>query len=174
MRRVHKVLFVFLTVQIFVLGVAGSLLSTYQLVASGAIGSKLIIGLMTAREAETQGASRERIADFSRTLNLVLDLIERAEEEKARGSVESAQALMSRAESMLERVIREAESEKSDAVNRAQQQKVIAIILVLVLSSVITFVAGRTSRCLRKRNLERLFRMEIQVREENEKETQRA
>jgi len=171
MRRVHKVLFVFLTIQISALGVAGSLWCTYQSVLSNAVDPKLISGVLKVREAETEGAPKERIADFSKTLNLVLELLEKAEEEKTGGNFESAQASVFKAESMLVNVVEAAEREKLDAANRNQQQKTIAIILVPLLSLIVTFVGTRTLGYLRKRSLERLFRMKIQVRKEDEYKT---
>ena len=153
----------------FAIFVAANCISASSQEFSTNAGAKFFSAVLLAREAQIEGVQRDTMRELAARLNVALQLLEEADEAKNEGRLGSAQTLLSSAEELLEDVLRAARAEKV-AVERASQLRTLTIVLVPVLSAIITVVTGYVLRYVRRRSVERLFKMLIVVKREDEKE----
>ena len=154
----------------FAIFVAANCISASSQEFSTNAGAKFFSAVLLAREAQIEGVQRDTMRELAARLNVALQLLEEADEAKNEGRLGSAQTLLSSAEELLEDILRAARAEKAAAVERASQLRTLTIVLVPVLSAIITVVTGYVLRYVRRRSVERLFKMLIVVKREDEKE----
>jgi hypothetical protein len=132
--------------------------------------TQFLSAFLLVQEAEIAGGQREKIQELAGKLNAALELLEKADEAKLKGDLNSAQTSSSSASGLLEDIVRTAEVEKTAAQEKASQLRTLTIILVPVLSVIVTVVVSYVLRYARKRSIERLFKMRIEVKRGKENE----
>ncbi len=160
MARSTRVLLIVLVIAIPVLVSTGCML-TSSFGLSITSDSRLVSAVLSVMKSEAEGARREQIQSLGLKLNQALELMQKADEAGKQELLDQSRVLLSQAEDLLNGVTSAANTERALAAERASQQRILAIILVPVLSAIITVAAAYTLRYVRARSVERLFRMRI-------------
>lgn len=168
MRSSSVATLIFLVLGLPIVGVVAHIFASSQQPSKA--DTQFLSAFLFVQEAEIAGGQREKIQELAGKLNAALELLEKADEAKLKGDLNSAQASSSSASGLLEDITRTAELEKTAAEEKASQLRTLTITLVPVLSVIATVVVSYVLRYARKRSIERLFKMKIAVKrgEENE------
>jgi len=123
------------------------------------------------REAEVAGADEDQLRVLVEQLNSIVWMIERAEHLLLQGDVEGASAQAERSVEASKGVVLQAEQLREVASERTYFGKVFTFALVPVASLLVTVGAHYGWRWWRRREIDRMMRMEIREVKEPKEET---
>jgi len=126
--------------------------------------------LMAVREAEAAGADKERIAILVERLNNVVGIIDRAERLLLQGNATEADAIADQTVDISKRIVSEAIELRDEASLRTYYDKIFTFSMAPVASLLVTVGAHYGWKWWRRREVDRLMRMEIKKVKEPEEE----
>jgi len=126
--------------------------------------------LMSVRDAEAAGADKGRIAVLVERLNMVVGSIDEAERLHLQGNITEADAMARQTIDISKRVVLEAVELRDEASMRTYREKIFAFGMAPVASLLLTVGAHHGWKMWRRREVDRIMRMEIKKIKEPEEE----
>lgn len=126
--------------------------------------------LEAVREAEVAGADRKHVAVLVERLNSVIGMIDEAESLRLQGNVEEADAVAVQSTGVSRQIVSEAIQLRYEASLSTYNERILTFGMVPVASLLVTVGAHYGWKWWRRREVDRLMRMEIKRVKEPEEE----